>query len=199
MLRCPAADRPATSARDAAAAFVRGATRGFGRRELAEWLMCHYATCVIPSDAEPDTERSPAGGPVNVDESSVARVVRRARIAAERLLDELADPHRATSIARLMIATGEVATVRDERGAVAWAPVDLPRMRLHHRVASLLVADYLNAPFEYRDVRVCHGCGAIGFGGRDAHAEGDACDRPRRHSDLAGCEVEPNEAKPVSA
>jgi hypothetical protein len=42
-------------------------------------------------------------------------------------------------------------------------PVDGARVRLRERVQSLFAADYLNAPYTYADLFVCHRCEAIVF------------------------------------
>ncbi len=40
------------SARDAGAAFVRGATLGWSRHDLANWLVCQYAPCAVAPTAD---------------------------------------------------------------------------------------------------------------------------------------------------
>ena len=56
-----------------------------------------------------------------------------------------------------------VRRVVDLRGERVWVPVDITRMRLRDRVASLFVADYLNRPSDYELFHVCHLCEAITF------------------------------------
>lgn len=144
---------------------------GWGRRELAQWLVCHYGPCVIPNDERDPSERG-ASGPLTISESSVVELVCDARAAVLRILWELGDREKAEILARSMIATGAVMGLRDSRGGIAHVPANIPRMRLVERVASLFVADYLNAPFDYRDLRVCADCGAIAWSAPLKHVGG---------------------------
>jgi len=132
---------------------------------------------------------------VTVDESSVVELVCDARTRVLRLLWELGDRERAEIVARCMIATGAVIACRDRdgRGAVAYKPANVPEMRLAERVASLFVADYLNAPFDYKDVRVCPDCGSIAWSTelehssscRSAAAASSSATSSRRDSHIA--------------
>jgi hypothetical protein len=155
--------------RTAAEAFLTGATRGWGRRDLAHWLVCHYGACVV------------------VPEAAIERLVRTTRHEVLHLLYDLADPDIAGGRARLAIARGLVAA--DPAGGRAWVPLDAPRLGLTDRVASLLFADWLNAPLDYRGLVVCRGCGGIGFAGQESHAE--SCQPKRHDSGIAPCEIEP--------
>src|SRR5688572_461705 len=47
--------------RRAACAFLIGATRGWGRRDLAQWLVCHYGGCVVVPLNEERREMPPSG------------------------------------------------------------------------------------------------------------------------------------------
>lgn len=153
--------------RRAGALFLRESTMGWGRRELAIWLMCHYGRCVIPREETASMEgtlRSP-----NVDESTIIELVCVARAHVLRVLWQLGDPTQAEHLSRTMLARGLVSSERDERRAIAYRPVDLPRARLADRVASLFVADYLNASFDYQSLHVCPECGVIGWSGALTH------------------------------
>lgn len=166
----PAPESRLDRVRAAAAAFVRGTTVGWSRRELADWLVCHYAPCAAAplyperTDGPPSSERS-------VDETVVERVIHDARGRALRLLADLVVPWQASPVARLAVASGIVMSQRDDRGAVAYVPVGLRRMRLSERVASLFIADYLNRPTEYRWVMMCRECGELSFATELAHSE----------------------------
>jgi len=150
------------TARDAGTRFIKDAADGWGRRELAKWLLSHYAPCAVPAGEDgPNFERA---RPQIVREEVIARLVREAREDALILLPELRDPMRLAAIARVMINSRFVAAVPDERGARAYAPIALPRMKLSERVASLFVADCLNDPFDYRFVYVCGACSEVSFG-----------------------------------
>jgi hypothetical protein len=155
--------------RGAGSSFLRGTTLGWGRRELADWLVCQYAPCaaspLYPESAEP----SPASERT-LDEGILERVILDARGHALRLLADLVVPWQASPIARLAVACGTVVSQRDERGRIAYSPVGLKRMRLGERVASLFVADYLNHPTDYRWVMTCRECGEVGFSAALEHA-----------------------------
>jgi len=176
-----------SSVREAAAEFIRGTTLGWGRRELASWLVCHYAPC-LAANALIHPDGAPVGGrhgsaeggtcdetggtsapaasrtaATRIDDEELERLILCARSTALRLLSDLAWPSQAAAIAKRAIASGAVMELRDALGWPSWAPIGRRRMRLTERVASLFVADALNAPHEYRPVTLCRHCGELGF------------------------------------
>lgn len=147
-----------TTARDAAVLFMRGgAHEGWGRRELAGWLVCHYGSCVAESSDPPRSARPPRCS-AEVSVESLGELIAAARMRMVTLLEDLRDRDTAEGVTRSLIARGFVEAVRDEHGAIAYVPVDQRRMRLAERVASLFVADYLNAPFDDWRGRVATEC-----------------------------------------
>jgi hypothetical protein len=154
--------------RGAAAAFVRGATLGWSRRDLANWLVCQYAPCALTDPTE-DRDTRPPALERTLDDGIIARVIVDARAHVLRLLRDLTSPLHASPVARLAIATGAVAPRRDGSAAVLFVPVSLTRLRLHERAGSLFVADYLNYPHDYRRLRVCRDCGELSFTGELEH------------------------------
>ena len=153
-------DQPETP-RQAAVLFVREAAQaGWGRRELADWLVCHYGPCVTGSDDSPRRSPFPPAedwsdpSPVTLRESTIGELCAAARMRMIALLEDLRDRDTGESIARSMIARGLVFGERDEHGAVAYLPVNRRQLRLADRLASLFVADYLNFPFDYWRGRV---------------------------------------------
>ena len=148
--------------RGAGSAFLRGTAGGWGRRELADWLVCQYAPCAA-TPLDPENANEPPAWERTVDEGILERVILDARGSGLRLLADLVVPWKASPIARLAVACGTVVAQRDERGGIAYAPVGLKRLRLSERVASLFVADYLNHPSDYRWVTTCRECGEIAF------------------------------------
>jgi hypothetical protein len=155
--------------RGAASAFLRGTTLGWGRRELADWLLCQYAPCAatpLDDDRAPELPASER----TVDEGILERVILDARGRALRLLADLVAPSQASPVARLAVACGTVAAQRDARGGIAYSPVGLARMRLGDRVASLFIADYLNHPGDYHNVTMCRECGELAFGADVEHS-----------------------------
>ena len=163
--------------REAAVAFVRGTTSGWGRSELAEWLVSHYAPAVLACG---DVGPRRACGITVVDEPTIEGVVLEARARVLRTLSELTVKDRATTLARTFIARGEVLAVRDALGYVAHAPVDRTRMPLSDRVVSLFVADWLNDRHAYRFVHHCGECGEVAIGEPAKHADHCAA-REGRH------------------
>lgn len=156
--------------RGAGSAFLRGTTVGWGRRELANWLVCQYAPCAA-SPLYPESAAEPPACERTIDEGILERVILDARGRALRLLAVLVEPWQASPIARLAVACGTVASLRDVRGGIAYAPVDVERLRLGERVSSLFIADYLNHPTDYRWVTLCRECGDVAFAAELEHAE----------------------------
>lgn len=169
-----AADTPAPESRldrvrGAGAAFIRGTTIGWSRRDLANWLVCHYAPCAA-TPIGVDTDILPPACERVLDEGILERVILDARADVLRLLGDLVVPWQASPLARLAIATGAVVAQRDARGAVAYSPVALKRLRFSERVASLFLADYLNQPLDYRWLMMCRECGELSFTDELEHA-----------------------------
>jgi len=171
-----------TSVREAAAEFIRGTSCGWGRRDLATWLVCHYSPCLVSDatihpDRVPDNEE-PAMLSVassGLDDEQVERLILDARSSVLRMLFDLAWPSQATAITQNAIGAGHVAPLRDAAGSVTWAPVGRRRMRLADRVASLFIADALNVPHQYSGITLCRSCGELGFTAAIAHESW--CDR----------------------
>ena len=134
-------ERPsrAEAQRLAAVAFLRATTLGWTKRDVAEWLVCHYAPAAVQAGCDPGPREDDDAGFTRVDVVALEHAVLDARARLTRLLSELTVPERAAAIGRASIAAGSVAALRDARGTVAHAAVCLPRMRLFDRVASLFV------------------------------------------------------------
>lgn len=181
----PAAAR---ACREAGVAFVRGTTSGWGRSDLAKWLVCHYAPSVLAcGDAGP---RRSCGITV-VDEPTIERVVLDARAQVLRTLSVLTVRDGGTTLARTFIARGDVRAVRDASGAIAHAPVDRTRMTLADRVVSLFVADWLNDRLSYRVVKHCGECGDVAFGGPLAHDASCSATEGRHTITMSGTFAKP--------
>jgi hypothetical protein len=181
MLPRRAHQRPKNLVRDAAAAFIRGTSFGWGKRELATWLVCHYSpSLAVDAAALPNEcpEVASSGAASSLDEESVERVILEARTTTLRLLAELSWPSQRVSLARRAIASGAVVELGSSLGERSWAPVGRGRMRLMNRVGSLFLADALNHPFDYRSLSLCRECGELGFSVAVAHDEW--CERARR-------------------
>lgn len=174
---------PASPIREAAAEFVRGTTFGWGRRDLAAWLVCHYSPCLVADAAvHPDGIRSLAPNlspaSVRLDDECIERLILDARCSVLKLLADLAWPSEATARAQNAIGAGHVIATPDRRGDRHWAPVGRRRMRLAERVGSLFIADALEHPLDYPGLSLCRACGELGFGAKAVHQAG--CDHTRR-------------------
>ena len=159
---------PRSCFREAAAEFIRGTTLGWGRAELAKWLVCHYSPCLVAAT----TDNGGGRGAVvsarlslpseRLEEEHIERIVLDARCSVLRLLADLAWPSQAWTIARTMLATGTLVE-RSVDGRSTWAPVARKRLRLAERVSSLFVADFLATPRDYQNIVLCRHCGELGF------------------------------------
>jgi hypothetical protein len=84
-----------------------------------------------------------------------------------------------------MTARGLVASVTDETGRLAFAPVARAEHAFAARVASLFVADFLAHPSDYAGITACSSCGEMELAGSPRHTR--ACvrragSRPRMQS-----------------
>jgi hypothetical protein len=186
--RLPSRSIPKRSpVREAACEFIRGTAYGWGREELARWLVCQYSPClVVDATVHPDAgvglrERVAATlstASYRLEDERLEQLILDARSSVLNLLSDLAWESHRIVLSRTMIAAGAVIKQRDGKGGFWWMPVGRKRMRLAERVSSLFVADALNAPFDYRSVTLCRECGELGFSVPIVH-EG-SCNRLRR-------------------
>lgn len=166
--------------RGAAVAFVAGTASGWGRFELAKWLLCHYAPCAIRARTLRAAEAPTTSGRPPVDEATIEALVRDARSRALRVLADLTLRDRASALGRAALARGHVVAVTDDDGRLAHVAVDRPRMRLESRVVAVLVADWLNHQSGYGVIRHCGECGGISFGAPIPH-DRECTAEPGRH------------------
>lgn len=160
----------ADAARSAALGFAWGADRGWGRRELARWLVGPYAHAVAVSHvARSGVRRSVTERPLAED--TVKHLLRRSHAYLLDGLRSAATWRRDASFAREMIDEGFVVGVVDESSAIGYAPLDAFDMRLVDRVRSLFVADFLSRPSDYDTFAVCETCGAASFDGVASHSD----------------------------
>jgi hypothetical protein len=155
----------ADACRSAGLAFLEGARGGWGKRQLAEWLVGPYqAVALRLAGKGGDAGRGHIATPVT--ESAVQELVDLVRIAVGSAISELRRGD--TSCVTLAIRDQTLASAHDARGVV-WIPADRPRIRLEARVLSLFLADYLlrSEPYERGDVTVCSDCDSVSFDGAD--------------------------------
>lgn len=171
ILAVPSSARADSPARQAVVEFLRGTAFGWGRRELASWLVCQYSPCLVV-----DAARHPDAGDLprmdvapSLDEEQIERLILDARNGTLKLLADLPWPTEAAAHVDAALGAGHVIAMCDARGARHWAPVGRRRMRLVQRVASLLIADYMESPKDYLTTSLCRGCGELVFGSKDDH------------------------------
>lgn len=164
----------ADESRAAALGFVSSARYGWGKRELATWLVEHYAAAMTrPCDRGVDRWRD--GGAASerfVEDADVARIVARARRHAIERVTTAWSTWRSQGFAREMIDAGYVVGVTDSTDALGYAAVDRPAMRLADRVLSLFLADFLTRPNDYESLVVCESCSEVSFRWDEIHEEG---------------------------
>jgi hypothetical protein len=169
----------ADACRSAALGFAWSAHNGWGRRELARWLVGPYAHAVAATRVLRASGTRPAVVHRELDEQAIDELLATARgEILEMLRGVWSWTHDARS-ARARIGEGLVAGIVDEASELGFAPIDNVRMRLVDRVRSLFVADYLTRPGDYAAFAVCDDCEGATFDGGLYHED---CMRPRSHS-----------------
>jgi hypothetical protein len=188
----------ADACRSAALGFAWSAHQGWGRRELARWLIGPYAhaasaTRVLRASGKPSAvEHRP------IDEASIQDLLCRTRREILEVLRNAWSWAHDTTAARAWVDEGIVAGIADETSDLGYAPVDRAGMRLIDRVRSLFIADYLTRPSDYAAFAVCDGCDGATFDGGLYHGD---CTRPRERTVLRRrpvLEVELPDACPLS-
>jgi hypothetical protein len=176
----------AEECRDAALTFMSGVALGWDKLDLALWLTGSYARATRHGK---HGERVAAlfDGP-EVAEESIEALVTHVRGQLLASLETAALEIGALDFANDMVTRGIVRKVVDAEGRDAWIPVDGARIRLRDRLRSLFAADYLNAPYTYADLFVCHRCEAVVF---DAHAKQRGLCGAHRMSGMVPREVDP--------
>ena len=179
-------DDVAEACRSAAIDFLDGVRDGWGKRELAAWLVGPYHQLSILR-CTPDERASavlmtplPDSGvlrtvtPRRVAEQDVDKAMRTARKEVLRVIErfETGDPSAETFVWRVR-NRGGLARVEDENGTTGLVPNEGPTQRLVERVLSLVAADYVARPLDYEDrVTICATCKTISFD-EIARASGD--------------------------
>ena len=147
--------------RAAALELLSGAASGWDKLDLVLWLTgpYHQATRHLPRGERVLHVEDDAG----VEPAAVDELVVRVRGQVLASLEKAALEDGTVDFAEDAAARGIVRRTQDASGEEVWVPVDLARMRLRDRMRSLVAADYLNAPEDYRELFVCHRCEAVVF------------------------------------
>jgi hypothetical protein len=171
----------ADACRSAALGFAWSAHQGWGRRELARWLVGPYATAAAATRSMRPSgmRRAVTYRPVEEDAVTSLLVATHARIIAE--IRTIWSWSYDAGSARAWIDEGLVVGIIDEQSELGYAPVDAPGMGLTDRVRSLFVADYLTRPADYARFVVCNDCDGATFDGALVHVD---CARPRPNTVL---------------
>jgi hypothetical protein len=156
----------ADDCREAALSFMSGVASGWDKLDLALWLTGPYARATrhgkhgervaAVSDAE------------EISDESIESLVTHVRGQVMASLERAALEFGSLEFSDEIVERGLVRKVVDAEGRDAWVPVDSARLRLRDRVQALFTADYLNAPYTYAELFVCHRCEAVVF---DEHAK----------------------------
>jgi hypothetical protein len=165
----------ADRARAAGFVFISSSRWGWGKRDLANWLVHDYRPAVLEASARPRTEVSSA----KADEASATKLVASSRRRVVEMLCEAASAWNGADFARESIENGLVIGVSDDVGGLGYAPVHQGRMRLVDRVASLFIADYLTRPRDYEQLVVCPTCDEVSFKWDEIHEDGCEARGPR--------------------
>jgi len=152
--------------RQAGLAFTEGVSAGWGKRDLAGWLLGPYAAAVRHAAAP---FRPRFAGPRDLREERLSLVMEAARFRTLAMLEALALPSAQSPFIDEAVARGLITPAEDELGTSVWVPVDVAGLRLHDRVRALFAVDYLLSPGDYQEsFFVCHRCERVLF---DAEAK----------------------------
>jgi hypothetical protein len=152
--------------REAALSFMSGVASGWDKLDLALWLTGPYARATrhgIHGErvaAVSDSEE--------IADQTIESLVTHVRGQLIASLERAALEFGSLEFSDEIVERGLVRKVVDAEGRDAWIPVDSARVRLRDRLRALFTADYLNAPYTYAELFVCHRCEAAVF---DAHAK----------------------------
>jgi len=136
----------------AALALLRGS--GWGKRELAAWLVGRYRPLVAfaahaPLDDTQEFDPAPPSLGKTVEPAALADVLRDAKGRALRVIETALRPDDRFDAAWAALERSCVVPAEDCMGEPGFLPVDRRRMRLGHRVVSLLLSHRLTSPDEF--------------------------------------------------
>jgi hypothetical protein len=156
----------AADCRDAALGFMSGVAAGWDKLDLALWLTGPYARAT--RHGKHGERVAAVSDDCEISDDTIEALVTRVRGQLIASLEKAALEFGSLEFADEMVERGLVRKVVDAEGRDAWIPVDSQRMRLRDRLRALFTADYLNAPYTYAELFVCHRCEAVVF---DDHAK----------------------------
>lgn len=156
-------DRETVSAecREAALAFMSGVALGWDKLDLALWLTGPYARATRHAQRGERVANVTEGD--EIDDATIEELVTRVRGQLLASLEKAALEYGTLDFAEEAVERGLVRKAVDADGRDVWIPVDAPRMRLRDRVRALFAADFLDTPYAYAELFVCHRCEAVVF------------------------------------
>lgn len=161
------ADDVADACRRAALAFCRGASAGWTKRDLAEWLVGMYedaALSVGESMLPPPMEMAAKPSRPPLDEHRILGVVDPAWQEAVTCVEDFARGAESRHLDEAL-HRGSIVEAWTEDGDSMFVPVNRAGLPLAVRVRSLLVVDFLLRPEDYEgDIRVCGECSVVLLG-----------------------------------
>jgi hypothetical protein len=137
--------RVAAACRSAFLLFVRQ-SGNWGKREVAEWLMNHYASAICLGEEPAPSERKPGQ---SVQTEALRSLTRTARLEVLQCAQELLEHGEDATFLSRFVLQGYVVRVRDAAGREGFAPTRKRAMTFADRVLSLLAADFLTSPHQY--------------------------------------------------
>ncbi len=152
--------------REAALSFMSGVASGWDKLDLALWLTGPYARAT--RHGKHGERVAAVSDGEQISDESIESLVTHVRGQLIASLEKAALEFGALEFADEIVERGLVRKVVDAEGRDAWIPVDAARLRLRDRLRALFTADYLNAPYTYAELFVCHRCEAVVF---DDHAK----------------------------
>lgn len=156
----------ADECRDAALSFMSGVASGWDKLDLALWLTGPYARAT--RHGKHGERVAAVSRTAQISDESIESLVTHVRGQLMASLEKAALELGSLEFSAEILERGLVRKVIDAEGRDAWVPVDGARLRLRDRVRALFTADYLNAPYTYAELFVCHRCEAVVF---DDHAK----------------------------
>ncbi len=142
--------------REAVLAFIAGTAGGWSHVDLDVWFVESYRP------ATRGLARLGQGTRTVALDGAFELAIMDASDLVRRLLASCAGGPPPGFVAQV-VDLGFVVGAQDENGAIGHVPIDDPAMSLVDRLASILAADYLTRPNDYRAVAVCEECGSVSF------------------------------------
>ena len=140
---------------------MSGVAAGWDKLDLALWLTGPYARAT--RHAKRGERVAGVSDADEIADETIESLVTRVRGQLIASLEKGALEYGTLEFTDDIVERGLVRKAVDADGRDAWIPVDAPRMRLRDRLQALFAADYLNAPYNYVELFVCHRCEAVVF------------------------------------